>query len=83
MKLALKDPHSRHQLLLIFWLAVVLSSFILSVTPRSQAQDALPELVRRIKPSAVAIETFDSKAKRSRAAAVFSSTLIELSPIAT
>ncbi|HEX6283982.1 MAG TPA: serine protease, partial [Pyrinomonadaceae bacterium] len=28
------------------------------------AQDVLPELVRRIKPSAVAIETFDSKGEK-------------------
>src|SRR5688572_16333151 len=36
------------------------------------AQDILPELVRRIKPSAVAIETFDSKGeKRSRGSGFF------------
>jgi tetratricopeptide (TPR) repeat protein len=29
--------------------------------PRASAQDLLPELVRRIKPSAVAIETFDAR----------------------
>jgi S1-C subfamily serine protease len=29
-----------------------------------QAQDLLPELVRRIKPSAVAIETFDSRGEK-------------------
>jgi tetratricopeptide (TPR) repeat protein len=32
-----------------------------SVTLRVKAQDELPELVRRIKPSAVAIQTFDSR----------------------
>jgi S1-C subfamily serine protease len=34
---------------------------ILSFVVNSAAQDYLPELVRRIKPSAVAIETFDAK----------------------
>ena len=32
--------------------------FLLVPSVRTQAQDLLPELVRRIKPSAVAIETF-------------------------
>jgi tetratricopeptide (TPR) repeat protein len=31
---------------------------------KAQAQDILPELVRRIKPSAVAIETFDSRGEK-------------------
>jgi tetratricopeptide (TPR) repeat protein len=35
--------------------------FFVSFVGRSSAQDFLPELVKRIKPSAVAIETFDSK----------------------
>ncbi len=35
--------------------------FFASFTVNSPAQDFLPELVKRIKPSAVAIETFDSK----------------------
>src|ERR1041384_3580157 len=38
----------------------------------TQAQDLLPELVRRIKPSAVAIETFDSRnEKLSRGSGFF------------
>ena len=32
--------------------------------PRTSSQDALPELVRRIKPSAVAIETFDARGEK-------------------
>src|SRR4030095_8201433 len=35
--------------------------FIAAVAPHAGAQDELPDLVRRIKPAAVAIETFDSK----------------------
>src|SRR5712671_997815 len=36
--------------------------FILTmVVPKTSAQDLLPDLVRRIKPSAVAIETFDAR----------------------
>src|SRR5580765_7103118 len=44
----------------LVWLLVVL------ITPiKVQAtQDALPELVRRIKPSAVAIETFDARGEK-------------------
>jgi tetratricopeptide (TPR) repeat protein len=38
---------------------------IIGVVPLS-AQDLLPELVRRIKPSAVAIETFDSRGEKLR-----------------
>jgi tetratricopeptide (TPR) repeat protein len=34
------------------------------IAPHVQAQDILPELVRRIKPSAVAIETFDSRGEK-------------------
>jgi tetratricopeptide (TPR) repeat protein len=34
---------------------------VLSLLPQARSQDTLPELVRRIKPSAVAIETFDSR----------------------
>ncbi len=43
----------------LVWLLLVL----LLPTP-TQAQDLLPELVRRIKPSAVAIETFDSRGEK-------------------
>jgi tetratricopeptide (TPR) repeat protein len=37
---------------------------LLIIPSKVQAQDILPELVRRIKPSAVAIETFDSKGEK-------------------
>ena len=40
-----------------FWL---LFFFLTAVVPKTSAQDLLPDLVRRIKPSAVAIETFDA-----------------------
>ena len=39
--------------------------FILTmVVPKTSAQDLLPDLVRRIKPSAVAIETFDARGEQ-------------------
>jgi tetratricopeptide (TPR) repeat protein len=38
--------------------------FLLIPHPIEASQDLLPELVRRIKPSAVAIETFDSKGEK-------------------
>jgi tetratricopeptide (TPR) repeat protein len=42
------------------------------IVPQVQAQDLLPELVRRIKPSAVAIETFDARdEKLSRGSGFF------------
>src|SRR5690242_18233433 len=37
---------------------------LLTIPIKAQAQDILPELVRRIKPSAVAIETFDSHGEK-------------------
>ena len=43
----------------LFWILIVL----LLPLP-TKAQDLLPELVRRIKPSAVAIETFDSRGEK-------------------
>ncbi|HKP45488.1 MAG TPA: trypsin-like peptidase domain-containing protein [Pyrinomonadaceae bacterium] len=41
-------------------------SFLMVVSsgPRTYAQDLLPDLVRRIKPSAVAIETFDARGEK-------------------
>src|SRR6267378_1050146 len=42
------------------WLLIVLLFVAAPVTP----QDSLPELVRRIKPSAVAIETFDARGEK-------------------
>src|ERR1700741_2573433 len=41
-----------------FWLSLLL---FLGLVPPTSAQDLLPDLVRRIKPSAVAIETFDAR----------------------
>ncbi|HEY2973875.1 MAG TPA: tetratricopeptide repeat protein [Pyrinomonadaceae bacterium] len=47
-------------------------AFLLSSIPEAQSQDLLPELVRRIKPSAVAIETFDARGdKLSRGSGFF------------
>jgi tetratricopeptide (TPR) repeat protein len=43
----------------LVWLVLLLIAPI-----KAQAQDILPELVRRIKPSAVAIETFDSHGEK-------------------
>ena len=44
----------------LVWLLLVL----LTPIPVAASQDILPELVRRIKPSAVAIETFDSRGEK-------------------
>ena len=50
------------------WLLLIL---LIAAVPAT-AQDILPELVRRIKPSAVAIETFDARGeKRSRGSGFF------------
>ena len=38
--------------------------FLLTPAPLTASQDLLPDLVRRIKPSAVAIETFDSRGEK-------------------
>src|SRR5215210_3039246 len=50
----------------LLWLTLILSLALApnaaAVTP--PAQDLLPELVRRIKPSAVAIETFDARGEK-------------------
>src|SRR3954467_14598047 len=39
-------------------------AFIAAVVPHARGQDELPDLVRRIKPSAVAIETFDARGEK-------------------
>src|SRR5258705_3548007 len=46
--------------------ASILSALVFLFVPfvRVQSQDLLPDLVRRIKPSAVAIETFDSRGEK-------------------
>jgi tetratricopeptide (TPR) repeat protein len=48
------------------WSASILGAVVFLLVPflRVQAQDLLPDLVRRIKPSAVAIETFDSRGEK-------------------
>jgi len=43
------------------WLFLVI---VVCAVPQPTAQDLLPELVRRIKPSAVAIETFDARGEK-------------------
>lgn len=45
----------------MIWFSLLL---FICVAPCASAQDLLPELVRRIKPSAVAIETFDSHGEK-------------------
>lgn len=40
------------------------TAFLFSVSANGQSPDLLPELVRRIKPSAVAIETFDARGEK-------------------
>jgi tetratricopeptide (TPR) repeat protein len=46
-------------------IAILVSlAFLIVSVPQQQAQDILPELVRRIKPSAVAIETFDGRGEK-------------------
>ena len=44
--------------------AGLLGALFLAITPAAWSQDQLPDLVRRIKPSAVAIETFDSRGEK-------------------
>ncbi len=46
--------------------ASILSAVLFLFVPliNTQSQDLLPDLVRRIKPSAVAIETFDSRGEK-------------------
>ncbi len=52
--------------------SIWLSLILLTAAVPATAQDLLPELVRRIKPSAVAIETFDARGeKRSRGSGFF------------
>ena len=44
--------------------ALLIFAFLISTASGALAQDELPELVRRIKPSAVAIETFDARGEK-------------------
>lgn len=48
----------------LFYLSLILFVAAASTAGVANAQDQLPELVRRIKPSAVAIETFDSRGEK-------------------
>src|SRR5881392_1195804 len=43
---------------------VFLFLVIACISPEISAQESLPDLVRRIKPSAVAIETFDARGEK-------------------
>jgi tetratricopeptide (TPR) repeat protein len=56
----------RSSTLVRFWGACILCAvaFLISPIPKTESQDLLPELVRRIKPSAVAIETFDVRGEK-------------------
>jgi tetratricopeptide (TPR) repeat protein len=54
---------ARRPSLKILNLAFAVALFVPPASP-SLSQDALPELVRRIKPSAVAIETFDARGEK-------------------
>src|SRR5688500_3473137 len=45
-------------------LVLLIFAFLLTTPSAVVAQDELPELVRRIKPSAVAIETFDARGEK-------------------
>src|SRR5882672_1620148 len=49
----------------------LLFTILLAASPNGHAQDLLPELVRRIKPSAVAIETFDARGEKLSRGSVF------------
>src|ERR1043166_6239473 len=44
--------------------AILCTIYLFIGEPRTRAQDDLPDLVRRIKPSAVAIETFDARGEK-------------------
>lgn len=46
------------------WNALLFCASILAFSPVTRSQDQLPDLVRRIKPSAVAIETFDARGEK-------------------
>jgi len=57
---AVNDRRSTFQLLTLVCALTLLAIW----TPVTRSQDSLPELVRRIKPSAVAIETFDARGEK-------------------
>ena len=46
------------------WDVLLFCASILAFSPVTRSQDQLPDLVRRIKPSAVAIETFDARGEK-------------------
>src|SRR6185503_11173579 len=59
MKAVWRAPNLRKRILSALWVVICLTT-----SQIARAQDQLPELVRRIKPSAVAIETFDSRGEK-------------------
>ena len=60
MKAVRNSRQNRRRNVSVLWAI----AFALSFIPRAQSQDILPQLVRRIKPSAVAIETFDARGEK-------------------
>src|ERR1051325_10461854 len=46
------------------WIGLLLGVCLIRCPTQARAQDELPDLVRRIKPSAVAIETFDARGEK-------------------
>src|SRR6266478_5909710 len=55
---------SRRRLSASVTLAIWLIAVLFIISPPASSQDILPELVRRIKPSAVAIETYDARGEK-------------------
>src|SRR6266487_4989865 len=60
MNVVSRLPQIRNRTALILWTIV----FLITPISEAQLQEFLPELVRRIKPSAVAIETFDAHGEK-------------------
>jgi tetratricopeptide (TPR) repeat protein len=60
MKAFRKSIHISQRCSFLLWAIAIL----LTAIPKTHSQDLLPELVRRIKPSAVAIETFDARGEK-------------------
>jgi tetratricopeptide (TPR) repeat protein len=60
MKVVIRARRTRIRTCLILW---TFAFFVVAALP-TRSQDSLPDLVRRIKPSAVAIETFDARGEK-------------------
>src|SRR5947207_657692 len=60
MKVVISARRTGKQIYLIFCSVAVL----IVASPPAPSQDSLPDLVRRIKPSAVAIESFDARGEK-------------------